>query len=338
MNIIEITEKFPTELDAIRYFETVRFGDTNRCAYCDSVKLSKRSKKDNRFKCYDCKKSTFVTVNTSLHSTNMDLKKWMFAFSIITDAKKGLSALQLQRNLQISYPTALNMYHKIRDLMSIENNAILLDGIVEMDETYIGGKPRKFNDGTTEKPSFEPTSIPKLDDRIKELKESGVSFKRKRGNPAKSAENPKRGRGTSKIPVMGIVERDGNVVAEVSHKVTAYQIKKMVEKYVDVDDSVLITDTYKGYAKIDSIIENVKIDHHKLYSYKGINTNSIESFWAIIKRQIIGQHHQVSLKHLPKYVAEAVFKYNNRTDDDMFETLLKNSMISTVIGEIPNSL
>jgi transposase-like protein len=336
MNIIEISEKFPTELDAIKHFETIRFGDRNRCAYCDSVKLSIRSKRDNRFKCYDCKKSTFVTVNTSLHSTNMDLKKWMYAFSIITDAKKGLSALQLQRNLSISYPTALNMYHKIRGLMTIENNAIQLDGIVEMDETYVGGKPRKFNNGTTEK--FEPTVIPELDKRISELKEVGVSFKRKRGNPAHPAENPKRGRGTSKIPVIGMVERNGNVVAEVSQNVTAYQIRKMVEKYVDTDDSVLITDTYKGYAKMDAIIENVKIDHHKLYSYKGINTNSIESFWAIIKRQIIGQHHQVSLKHLPKYVAEAVFKYNNRTIDDMFATLIKNSMISTTTGEIPNSL
>lgn len=337
MNIIEITEKFPTELDAIKHFETIRFGETNKCAYCDSVKLSKRSKTDNRFKCYDCKKSTFVTVNTPLHSTNMDLKKWMFAFSIITDAKKGLSALQLQRNLNISYPTALNMYHKIRNLMSIENNAIQLDGIVEMDETYIGGKPRKFNTGETIKPEHA-TVIPELDERIDELKEAGVSFKRKRGNPAVSAENTKRGRGTSKTPVIGIVERNGNVVAEVSKHVTAYQIKHMVEKYVDADDSVLITDTFKGYAKIDTIIENVKIDHQKLYSYKGINTNSIESFWAIIKRQIIGQHHQVSLKHLPKYVAEAVFKYNNRNNDDMFETLIKNSMISTTSGEIPNSL
>lgn len=337
MNIIQIAEKFPTELDAIKHFEKIRFGDKNKCAYCDSVKLSRRSKKDFRFKCYDCKNTTFVTVNTALHSTNMDLKKWMYAFSIITDAKKGVSAKQLQRNIDVSYPTALNMYHKIRNLMSIENDAIQLDGIVEMDETFVGGKPRKFVDGTTTKP-IKPTVIPKLDERIDELKEAGINFKRKRGNPARSAENPKRGRGTSNIPVLGIVERDGNVVAQVSKEVTAYQIKKMVEKYVDTDDSVLITDTYKGYAKIDAIIENVKIDHNKLYSYKGINTNSIESFWAIIKRQIIGQHHQVSVKHLPKYVAEAVFKYNNRSVDDMFETLVKNSMISTETGQIPNSL
>jgi hypothetical protein len=229
------------------------------------------------------------------------------------------------------------MYHKIRDLMVIENETVKLDDVVEMDETYIGGKPRKFNNGKTDKP-FKSPSIPKLDERIKELKGAGVEFKRGKGNPAKSALNPKRGRGTSKIPVIGIVERDGNVVAKVTENITTKELKDMVKKYVDTDDAVLISDEYKGYSKMDRIIEHVKIDHKRLYSYKGINTNSIESFWAIIKRQIIGQHHQVSLKYLPKYVAEAVFKYNNRKVDDMFETLIKNAMKSIKNPIIPNSL
>lgn len=336
MNIVEISEKFPTELDAVKYFEEIRWGEKPICAYCGSIKLSKRGK-DLRFKCYDCGKSTSVTVDTALHSTNMSLKKWMFAFSIVCDAKKGLSALQLQRNLNVSYPTALNMYHKMRNLMSIENDSIELEGIVEMDEMYVGGKPRKFNNGETNKPLVK-TSIPELDERIDELKEVGIKFKRGKGNPAKSAENPKRGRGTSKIPVIGIVQRNGDVVAQVSKHVTAKQLKDMVQKYVDTDESVLISDEYRGYSRMDEIIEHVKIDHQRLYSYKGINTNSIESFWAIIRRQIIGQHHQVSLKHLPKYVAEAVFKYNNRKEDDMFETLVINAMKTPKADIIPNSL
>ena len=335
MNIIEISEKFPTELDAVKYFERKRWGDKPVCAYCGSTKLSKRGK-DLRFKCYSCGKSTSVTVDTALHSTNMDLKKWLFAFSIVCDAKKGLSALQLQRNLNISYPTALKMYHRIRDLMSIENDTKKLDDIVEMDEMYVGGKPRKFNDGQTNKP-FKGAKIPYLDTRIKELEKSGVKFKKGKGNPAKSKLKPKRGRGTSKIPVIGIVERNGDVVAQVTQNITAKELKDMVKKYVDVDDSVLISDEYRGYSKMDAIIEHVKIDHQRLYSYKGVNTNSIESFWAIIKRQIIGQHHQVSLKHLPRYVAEAVFKYNNRKVDDMFETLVNNAIKTPRNVFIPNS-
>jgi transposase-like protein len=326
MNIIQITERFPNEVDAIKFFEEARWGKKPKCAYCNSIKISPRGK-DMRYKCYSCKKSTFVTVNTALNGTKMSLKKWLYAFSIVTDAKKGLSALQLQRNLNVSYPTAWAMYHKIREIMAIENKEIKLKGIVEMDETFVGGKPRKFADGTTTKPTSR-TVIPELDERIKELKQQGVNFKGGRGNPAKADENPKRGRGTDKIPVMGIVQRNGDVIAEVTKYITAKEIKDMIQKYVNVDDSVIVTDEYKGYSRLDKIIEHVKIDHKRLYSYRGVNTNSIESFWAIIKRQMVGQHHQVSPKHLPKYVAETVFKYNNRKVDDMFITLVKNSMTS----------
>ena len=322
MNIIEISEKFPTELDAIKYFEKKRFGKKVKCAYCNSPKLSKRTK-DLRHKCYGCNRTTFVTVGTHLHSSNMDLKKWMYAFSIVTDAKKGLSAKQLERHLNVSYPTAFKMYHKIRDLMSMENKGIdELDNIVEMDETFVGGKPRK---GASSK------CLPKkrrknFDKKIAELKEEGYKFKVGNRAVACDTENV-RGRGSKKkTPVVGIVERDGNVVAEVMKTLSHENLKAMVKKYVDEDDAVLITDSYRGYSRMDKVIEHIKIDHHKMYSYRGINTNSIESFWAIIKRQIIGQHHQVSPKHLPKYVAEAVFKYNNRNEDDMFITLVKNSM------------
>ncbi|MEM9686767.1 MAG: IS1595 family transposase [Bacteroidota bacterium] len=193
MNIIEISEKFPTELDAVTYFEQIRWGETPKCAYCGSERLSKRNK-DMRFKCYTCKKTSSITINTALQGTNMALKTWLFAFSIVTDAKKGLSALQLHRNLDISYPTCLKMYHKIRDLMTMENKEVTLDGVVEMNETFVGGKPRKWNDGSTTPPKQMP-KMPKLDERIEELKKAGVDFKRKRGNPAYSAINPKRGRG-----------------------------------------------------------------------------------------------------------------------------------------------
>jgi len=74
-------------------------------------------------------------------------------------------------------------------------------------------------------------------------------------------------------------------------------------------------------------MNQIVIDHQKIYSYKGLNTNTIESFWAVVQRQIVGQHHHVDLKYLDKYVAETVFKFNNRKKDDMFETLVKNSML-----------
>ena len=328
MNLIEITNNFPDELSAIKHFEKIRWGRKPKCAYCGSTNIGKRTV-DHRLHCKDCKRSFSVTTNTNLHNTRLPLKTWLIAFAIVTDAKKGVSAKQLERNIGVHYETAWTMGHKIRELMEIETSEVELSGILEMDETYVGGKPRKFNDGTTSSVR-KGYKIPELDERITELKNAGIKLKRGRGNPAKSDVEPKRGRGTNKIPVVGIVSRNGDVIAEVMQKTKYSDLKKLVNKYVDKEDSIMITDEYTGYNRFSEIIEHIKIDHEKLYSYKGVNTNSIESFWAIVKRGIIGQYHQVSLKYLPNYVTEFVFKYNNRRNDDMFETLVKNSMKTSI--------
>jgi transposase-like protein len=309
----------------IKHFEKVRWGKDIKCPYCKKKDVSGHDA-EHRRKCYDCSKTFSVTVGTELHRTRVPLKTWLFAFSVITDAKKGVSALQLQRNLSVSYPTAFLMYRKIRELMAWETNQPdQLEGIVEMDEAYIGGKPRKPNSKWGSHPTLKKYN-PKLDKRIAELKEEGVNFKRLKGNPAKIAVNPKRGRGTDNIPVVGIVQRNGDVVAEVMKYTTYNNLKDMVKKYVDEDNATLITDENKSYNKMNQIIEHIQIEHQKFYSYKGVNTNSIESFWAIIKRGIMGQFHHVTPKHLPEYIAEFVFKYNNRNKDTMFQTLVANSM------------
>jgi len=318
MNLIEITNKFPTELDAIQHFEQVRWKSKIECPYCASKSKGKRNK-DYRFHCKECKKSFSVTTRTNLHNTRLPLRTWIIAFAIITDAKKGISAKQLERNLGVHYETAWTMYMKIRDLMVEPVGK--LDDITEMDETYVGGKPRKMAD---------PNCLPAknridLNKRIAELEKEGYEFKEGTRKVACNT-NVKRGRGTKKIPVVGIVERDGNVVAQVMQSLTKKNLQTMIKKHVDTKDSVIVTDNYRGYSRLHNIIEHIKIDHHKMYSYKGVNTNTIESFWAIIERGIMGQYHQVSPKYLPKYVTEFVFKFNNRNKDDMFETLIINSM------------
>jgi len=328
MNLVEINNKFPTELAAIKYFEKIRWGNKIICPYCNYERDNKKRTNDARLRCDNCNKSYSVTVNTNLHNTRLPLKTWLMSFAIICNAKKGLSALQLKRDLGVNYETAFNMYHKLRDLMAMDNKTIdELDGIVEMDETYVGAKrPRLNNNGKRTLEKIEFTLAKETDQKIKEYKEAGFSFKAKRGNPAYVDPDVKRGKGTKKTPVVGIVERDGNVIAEVMKHVNGANLKAMVQRCVDEDRSILITDENPDYNKVDRIIERIKINHKELYSYKGVNTNSIESFWAFIKRQIMGQHHHVSPEYLPLYVAETVFKYNNRKDDDMFETLVINSM------------
>jgi len=323
MDLITISELFPNEIDAIKHFEAFRWGEVAKCAYCESEKVTGHDSQLRR-KCYKCGKTFSVTVGTNLHHTRVPLKTWLYAFSVIADAKKGISALQLSRNIEVDYKTAFAMYHKIRALMAMETNQPdQLDGIVEIDETYIGGKPRRGNKPHS-KIEFK-YDMPEMDEKIKELKQKGVDFKRQKGNPAKQGEYNKRGT-QNKIPVVGIVERNGDVVAEIMKNVTYANIKEMVKEYVEEDKATLVSDQAKYYTKMDKIIDHISINHKKMYSYKGVNTNSIESFWAIMKRGIMGQYHHVSEKRLPEYIAEFVFKYNNRKIDLMFDILIANSM------------
>ncbi len=324
MNIIQITQKFPTEFDAIKYFEHIRWKGKPKCPFCGSKSVGERNK-DFRFHCKYCQKSFSVTTGTMLHHTHIPFKTWLYAFSIISDAKKGLSALQLQRNLNISYPTAWAMYHKIREMMTIENKDVILNDVTEIDTTFVGGKPRKYQ---YEKKGTTPI-IPELDRKKEKFESMGFEFKEgKYKKPAKVGKQ-KRGKGVAdyKETVVGVVQRGGDVFAEVIKKTNFTELKKVIDKHVLKDDSVLLMDKDTSQVKLGKIIDNIVIDHTKLYSYDGLNTNSIESFWAIIKRQIIGQHHHVSPKLLNKYVQEVVFKYNNRNDNDMFETLVRFSML-----------
>lgn len=323
MNLIEISNNFPNELDAIRYFEQYRWGKKPACPYCGSVSIGERNK-DMRFHCKDCFKSFSVTTGTNLHNTRLPLKSWLYAFAVVADAKKGISSKQLERNLGIHYETAWTMYHKIRDLMSIENDGIRLDNIVEMDTTTIDMSIRKCQveaKGT-------PGSIPKLDAEIEKYK---GQFKFKEGDYKKPCKTGKQKTGgyASNLSVGGVVERDGNVVAHVIQNTSFAEMKKIIDNHVKKSrkETVLLTDEGRGFTRMDNIINHIVIEHKKLYSYKGLNTNTIESFWAIVDRQIKGQHHHVDVEYLEKYVAEVVFKFNNRKNDDMFETLVRLSML-----------
>ena len=209
MNLIEISEKFQSELDCIEYAEKIKYGNKPKCVYCGSENLGKRMP-DFRHRCKNCNKSTSVTVNTAIQGTRVPLKTWFYAISVITDAKKGLSALQLQRNLSVSYPTAFSMYHKLRELMAQENQETdELSGIVEMDEKYIGGKPRNLNTPYINADNVvdlvKQKKKEELDQQIKDLNKQGFDFTPQGKNRSKIKLENKRGRGTDNIPVVGLV-------------------------------------------------------------------------------------------------------------------------------------
>lgn len=323
MNLIEISNKFPNELSCIEHFEKVRWGKKIKCPFCGSDKIGKRNA-DYRWHCKGCNKSFSVTSGTNLNDTRLLLKTWLYAFGVISDAKKGISAMQLQRNLGVHYETAWTMYHKIRDLMSIENDGISLNDVVELDTKQIDLDNRKCQ---AEKKGSHP-HIPELDKAKKKYEAKGFEFKEgEYKKPCKYGNQP-RGEGASQKKIAGAVERDGNVVAEVIRNTSFSELRKIIDRQVKKSrkETVLLTDEASGSRKFRTIMNHIIIDHKKIYSYRGLNTNTIESFWAIIERQVVGQHHHVSIEYLDKYVAEAVFKFNNRKVDDMFETLVKFSM------------
>ena len=147
MNIVQIFERFPTQQDCVAHLEVARWGDEPVCPYCGSVNTACGNDKRRRHRCYDCKTSLSVTVGTIFHHTHLPLQKWFLAIMLMLNAKKGLSALQISHDLQVNKNTAWRITMQIRKAMTQAEQRGLLTGIVEMDETYIGGKPRKETRG-----------------------------------------------------------------------------------------------------------------------------------------------------------------------------------------------
>ena len=291
MNIIEVFDKFPTQDDCIAHLEKARWNNTPTCPYCQSTRTTRS---DGRHFCYTCKTSFSVTVKTIFHRTHLSLQKWFLAITLILNAKKGISAMQLSRDLQVNKNTAWRIAMQIRRAMTQAEQRHMLTGIVEMDETYIGGKPRKGK---------------RYDD---------------------PNDKPKRGRGTTKTPVVGAVERDGEVRAKVAKKnqIKGGDLRAFVRARVDVQNAHLMTDEYQGYSGMARLLPHDVIKHADWYVDGNIHTNTIEGFWALLKRGMFGQFYSVSRRHLQKYVDEFCYRYNLRNveSDEAFADTLNRGL------------
>ena len=164
----------------------------------------------------------------------------------------------------------------------------LLSGIVEADETYVGGRPRK-------------------------------------PNKRKDAVNYPRGRGTDKLPIVGAVERGGNVVAQPSPRITSNDLSVFLQKNVD-SDALLVTDQFRGYWGMSKRMKHATIDHSVQYSEGLVHTNTIEGFWSLLKRAWYGTHHHYTKGFALAYVAEACFKYNVRKVSDPFSAFIRSAV------------
>ncbi len=295
MNLSTLSKKYNTKAKCIAYLEKLRWGKKPVCVFCgDKEHITKRNG-TTRYHCNKCNKDFSVLVDTIFEDTRLPLIKWFQLIMLILNAKKGISAKQLMRDINIGYPTA--WFAAMRCRCAMINSCNSLQHIVEMDETYVGGKPRR--------------RYPKND-----------------ALPIISRVYNKRGRGTKKIPVVGIVERDGNIVLKVIEKLTSKNLLAMLRDNVKIDKSIVITDDFKSYRKFDEVVEHLTIEHSKgIYSKHGVNTNTIEGFFSILKNSIRGQYIAISKKYLPFYLVQAQYIYNNRNfKGNLFEVYLKNAV------------
>ena len=293
MNLIEVMERYPDQESCINHLERIRWRGTPVCPHCRCVKVVR--KKENgvgrvgRWHCSACKASFKVTHGTVFHGTKIPLQKWFLAISLILNAKKGLSSYQLQRDLDLNQKTAWYMLTRIRAEMSKKGGA-LLQGIIEADETYIGGKPRKEN---------------KKEDR----------------------EPAKRGRGTDKTPVIGAVERGGKVVAQVAENLTGRRILEFIKRAVKIEDSQLMTDEFHAYNAIGREMKHQIVNHQEQYVDGNVHTNTIEGFWSLLKRAWYGSHHHYTTGFTPLYVAERCYVYNYRNLECIWAKFINESVL-----------
>lgn len=277
-----------SEPAAVAFMEQQRWGAAPACPRCGDANVyvmkaeNGTRNKDYRWRCRGCKKMFTVRTGTIFEESRLPLRIWVYAFWKACSSKKGISALQLAREMEITHKSALFVLRRIRHGLSAEMIGATtpkpkLTGTVEIDETYVGGKPRY-------------------------------------------AHRTKHGRGTPKIPVVGMVQRDGDVRFKMMERLT---IERLADVLVENADNTcrVITDDFNMYHPLNRMFKggHESVTHSKReYKRKGtdIHSNTIEGVFSLIKRGVMGTFHSVSRKHLPNYLNEFEFRWNTRKLDD----------------------
>lgn len=290
IDLITLFEKFGNDEKCRMYLERLRWPNGVRCVRCGSEKISHIYKR-NQFACDSCQFHFSVTAGTIFHDSHLSLMKWFAAIYLLSESKKGMSALQLKRTLKVAYKTAWYLCHRVREAVKNDADCEMLKGIVECDETYIGGKAKNMH----------KSKIAKL--------------------------NRIRGGYDNKTMVLGAIERGGNVRLQVGGKMANREILHAFIKAKLADETdLIVTDEHSGYQGVaDKDTLHATVNHFQKEWVRGIvHTNTLESVWSLFKRSIVGSYHQISVKHLDRYLDEFEFRFNNRNNPYLFrDTLLR---------------
>jgi transposase-like protein len=288
MNLVQFSNAFNSQRKCIRHLESIRWKSGPVCPYCKSTSFSTK-KVELRYRCCSCNRSYSVLVGTLFHASKLPLPVWFVAIYLIKDAKKGISSLQLSRHLNVNKNTAWFLQSRIRKAMKEE---LFINGVIEVDETFIGGSTSNMH----------------------------KSYIEKKGYHTDGKEH--------KMTVLGMLERNGSVILEVIPKANKEFIRPILNDRIN-RSSEIITDGHGSYVSLkNEFPKHISLNHKKGERKKGkYHLSTIEGFWALLKRAVIGTYHAVSLKHLQSYMDEIAFKYNHKREN-LFNCILDNLLKS----------
>ena len=287
MTLRQLMEAFPDETACKQFLMDRRWPDgVVKCPRCGNPKVGKLNWKPFNWVCKLCGKTPYrfsVTVQTVFENTKYPLTIWFQVLWQILNSKKGVSALQIHRQIGSgSYSTAWYMCHRLRAGMA-EPEFQQLMGIVEVDETFIGGSDRNRHwDKKTHKTG---------------------------------------GEASGKTPVIGAISRKGNIVCKMILNTKRETLDGFIHQTVSPNVTLLTTDEHPAYGKLSKLYPHQIVRHREGEYVRGlVHTNSVESFWSLLKRGVMGTYHNVSKKYLPLYLNEFTFRFNNRKNEDIFGT------------------
>lgn len=269
-----------TDPEAARdYLESVRWPRGPVCPHCGAVdRISKLQGKAHRpgvYDCGHCRDQFTVTVGTVFERSKISLDKWLLAAALMAASKKGISSKQVERMLGVTYKTAWFMTHRLREAMKQTGGMFGSGGIVEADETYVGGKE---------------------------------------SNKHRSKRDKKHIGGVGKQMVFSLVQRGGKVFSQHLPTINAKTLRPMLDKHLDTKSTRLMTDGEGQYRLVAPMFKSHDVVNHGGGEYvRGdAYTNTVEGYFSILKRGIVGTFHHVSPQHLQRYVTEFDFRYNHR--------------------------